>query len=81
MAEFRITIEGMWTSKGKWSLLADRAQHIVPPKVQIKRMYTYKLVPRSKPTLGMGMAQSNHGAHWSLPMAFSTSHSELSIFI
>ena len=29
----------------------------------------------------LGMSQSNHGAHWSLPMAFSISHTELSILI
>ena len=40
-----------------------------------------KLVPHSKPTLGTGIGQSNHGAHWSLSMAFSISHTELSILI
>ena len=45
------------------------------------RMYIDKLTPRSKPTLGTGMVESNYGAHWSLPMAFSISHTVLSIII
>ena len=36
MAEFFVTIEGMWSSNGKWELIADRPDPIVPPKVTIK---------------------------------------------
>ena len=35
MAEFRITIEGMW-SDGKWQVLDDRPLHITPTKVKVK---------------------------------------------
>lgn len=36
MAEFFVTIEGMWSSNGKWEAIADRPEPIVPPKVTIK---------------------------------------------
>ncbi|XP_069105916.1 mRNA turnover protein 4 homolog [Argopecten irradians] len=35
MAEFHITLEGMW-EKNKWRILADRPEPIVPPKVTVR---------------------------------------------
>lgn len=42
MAEFFVTIEGMWSSNGKWEAIADRPEPIVPPKVTIKGKERYK---------------------------------------
>ncbi|XP_048728182.1 mRNA turnover protein 4 homolog [Ostrea edulis] len=36
MAEFYVTIEGMWSSNGKWAVIDDRPEPIIPPKVTVK---------------------------------------------
>lgn len=35
MAQFHITVEGMW-HKGKWKVLTDRPEPIIPPKVTVR---------------------------------------------
>jgi hypothetical protein len=41
MADFHISIEGMYTEDGELDLFNDRPEPIVPPKVQIKGNYEY----------------------------------------
>ena len=69
-------------SKTKSSIIISKSHtHSLNCKTIFTRHLEDKLVPRSKPTLGTGLAQSNNDAHWLLPMAFSISHTELSILI
>lgn len=37
MAQFHITIEGMWSNDGKWEVFNARPDPIVPTKVTVKR--------------------------------------------
>ncbi|XP_059144649.1 mRNA turnover protein 4 homolog [Physella acuta] len=36
MAEFHITIDGMWSNTGKWKKFDSRPEHILPSKVKVK---------------------------------------------
>lgn len=36
MAEFYVTVEGMWSSDGSWEIITDRPEPIYPAKVKVK---------------------------------------------
>ena len=64
MADFHISIEGMYTEDGELDLFNDRPEPIVPPKVQIKGNYEYLMTDQDGHQHRTNLTQDTMGKYF-----------------